>query len=140
MLAKISTLRPYENGSIFDKFFNNDELFFPSLYDKKEIGKTNIKELDDKYVIDVQIPGFDKKDINLDLEGNLLKISAEISEEKEDGYQRREFYKSSFSRSFTLPENVNLNEIEAESKNGILSIFINKNKEDRKIDRKINIR
>jgi HSP20 family protein len=141
MLSKINH-RPFNDSfdTIVKKFFNDEDTFtFPSLLEKNDTGKANIKELDDKYIIDLQVPGFDKEDINVELEGKNLKISAEVSESKEE-FQRKEFFKSSFSRIFTLPKDSNFEEINAESKNGILSIKILKKEKQKKIDKKISIK
>ena len=75
-------------------------------------------------------PGFNKKDFEISIENGLLKISAENSEEikeEEKDYTRKEFNYNSFLRSFTLPENVNEEEmIDATYKRGILKLVLNK--------------
>jgi HSP20 family protein len=94
----------------------------------------NIKENDEHFEIDVAAPGFTKKDFEISVENGVLRISAENKEEieeKKDEYTRREFNYNSFSRSFTLPENVNEDEkIEATYKRGILKLVLLKLHED----------
>lgn len=91
--------------------------------------KTDIRDEGDKYVLEAELPGFDKEDINLDLEGDRLTISAEHSSSKEDKdenkYIRRERTYSSYSRSFDI-SGVNADRIDAEYKNGILILDLPK--------------
>jgi len=93
----------------------------------------NVKENENEFKIEVAAPGLTKKDFNINLENNLLTISSEKedskSEEKEN-YSRREFSYQSFTRSFTLPENlVDGEKISARYEDGILKIEIPKREE-----------
>jgi HSP20 family protein len=105
--------------------FRNEETSVP---------KVNIKETDNKYQVELAVPGVNKEDLHIDLEDNLLSISAEKQDEKEekeeDGkFSRREFSYTSFKRVFTLPENANADKINAEYKDGILCLDIPKKEE-----------
>ena len=85
----------------------------------------NIREDDDAYVIEVAAPGMEKSDFKLAVHRDTLTISCEKKEEKEEkeeDYQRREFSYSSFRRTFTLPEDVDRNGIEASYKRGVLYV------------------
>lgn len=108
-----------------DRLLTND--FF---MDKKWVPAMNVKETDDRFEIEIAAPGFTKKDFNVSIENGVLRIEAENKEEmekKEDDYTRREFNYNSFYRSFTLPENVNEEEmIDATYKRGILKLVLNK--------------
>jgi HSP20 family protein len=108
-----------------DRLLTND--FF---LDKKWVPAMNVKETDDRFEIEIAAPGFTKKDFNVSIENGVLRIEAENKEEmekKEDDYTRREFNYNSFYRSFTLPENVNEEEmIDATYKRGILKLVLNK--------------
>ncbi len=108
-----------------DRLFNND--FF---MESKWVPAMNIKEKDDLYEIEIAAPGFTKKDFEISIENGILRISAEKSEEmkeEEDNFTRREFNYNTFFRSFTLPENVNEDEmIDATYKRGILKLVLNK--------------
>ena len=108
-----------------DRLLTND--FF---MDKKWVPAMNVKETDDRFEIEIAAPGFTKKDFNVSIENGILRIEAENKEEmekKEDDYTRREFNYNSFYRSFTLPENVNEEEmIDATYKRGILKLVLNK--------------
>ena len=92
----------------------------------------NINEDDNQYIIDVAAPGMVKKDFKLELNHNVLTISAEKEEEKEEKkrkFSRREFNYASFRRSFTMPNMVNEEGIKATYQNGVLSISIPKKEE-----------
>ena len=90
----------------------------------------NITEVDCQYNIAVAAPGMKKDDLKIDLEGDMLTISAEkeeTKEEKDNQYNRREYNYSSFSRSFALPEAVKRDKIEAKYENGVLNLVLPKN-------------
>lgn len=120
------------------KFFNNDDFdFYPSFETRRNSGLSNISETDNEYVVEISAPGLKKEDIKIELENDILKISSDFEdqkEEKNDGYYRREFCRSSFERSFTLPKIVDKENISASMENGILSVSIPKLKEEKKKD------
>jgi len=103
----------------------------------------NIREDDKNYVLDFAIPGIDKKDLKIDMNEDTLTISSETkneSEENKEDYRRKEFSYTSFSRSFYIPENVNREKIEANYKDGILTVSLPKQEVDKsKVQRKIEI-
>jgi HSP20 family protein len=85
----------------------------------------NIREDEKAYIIEVAAPGMEKEDFKLAVNRDSLTISCEKKTEKEDAdqnYQRREFSFSSFRRTFTLPEDVDRNAIEAQYQNGVLFV------------------
>ena len=108
-----------------DRLLTNDFLM-----ENKWIPAMNVKEKDELFEIEIAAPGFTKNDFEISIENGLLKISAENSEElkkEEDNFTRREFNYNSFFRSFTLPDNVNEDEmIDATYKRGILKLVLNK--------------
>lgn len=120
------------------KFFNNDDFdFYPSFETRRNSGLSNISENENEYVVEISAPGLKKEDIKIELENDILKISSDFEdqkEEKNDGYYRREFCRSSFERSFTLPKIVDKENISASMENGILSVSIPKLKEEKKKD------
>jgi HSP20 family protein len=92
----------------------------------------NIKEDKDDFKVEVAAPGLNKKDFKINLENNVLTVSCDMEEnreEKDERYMRREFCYSSFCRSFALPDSVDSEKIKAEHKDGILSIVIPKREE-----------
>ena len=96
----------------------------------------NIVENKDEYKVSLAVPGMKKEDFNIDVEGNMLTISCEkeaTTEEKEQQYTRREYSYSSFSRSFTLPEEVNREKIEAKYEEGVLKLMLPKREETKKL-------
>ena len=120
-------LVPRRNSfDLFDDFFEDD------MFPKKErnLMKTDIREKKDKFLIDIDLPGFDKENINLSLDHGYLNINAKVDKEekKEEGekYLRRERFTSSCSRSLYLGEDIKEEDIHAEFKNGILKIMIPK--------------
>ena len=109
-----------------------DDFFDDGFFTKKErnLMKTDIKELKDKYVVDVDLPGFTKDNINLSLENGYLKIDAktEKNEEKKDGekYLHKERFYGECSRSFYVGEEIAEKDIKAEFKDGILKVELPK--------------
>lgn len=97
--------------------------------------KVNIKESDKEYTLEVIAPGYDKSKFEIKVENDMINISNKIessTEDKSDKYTRREFFRSSFSRSFKLPKNINSESIEAKYENGILTIDIPKSENPKK--------
>lgn len=100
----------------------------------------NVKEHKNDFQIEVAAPGFTKKDFEVSISDDVLTISAESKqekEEKEENYSRREFYHNSFTRTFTLPKTVDLKKkIKANYDNGILSIHLEKMEAAKSIEKK----
>jgi HSP20 family protein len=92
----------------------------------------NIVEKEEDFQIEVAAPGFSKDDFKVNLNNNVLTISSEKENKKEEdekNYSRREFSYSSFTRSFTLSEHVDAEKISASYKDGILHIHLPKKEE-----------
>jgi len=125
------SFRPFSMANLFD------DDFFPVVSGRtSSMPAVNIREDEKNYVLDLAIPGMDKKDMKIDINEDVLTISSETkneNEENRDGYKRKEFSYSSFCRSFYIPENVKRDEIEANYKDGILSVSLPKQKEDKNI-------
>ena len=104
----------------------------------------NIVERQDHYEISLAAPGMKKEDFNVDIEGNLLTISAESQQRKEDHnerHTRREFSFTSFSRAFTMPEGVIKERIDASYENGLLKLMLPKTDEAKRMASKhINVK
>ncbi len=130
--------------SIWDDFFSRTS-FARSMDLGTTIPAANMKETDEAYLLEVAIPGMKKDDFDIDLDNNVLTISSESKEEKEekDGEKvtRREFSYSSFKRSFQIPQNVKKEEVEAEYADGLLKLSIPKStKETVDSSQKINVK
>jgi len=132
------SFRPFYMPSLF-----NDD-FFPVLSSNAtSMPAVNIKEDDKKYTLELAVPGIDRKDLKIDINEDVLTISSETrneAEENKDGYKRKEFSYSSFCRSFQIPDNVNQDKIEANYKDGILTVGLPKVEEEKnKITRQVKI-
>lgn len=117
----------------WDDFFNDS--YFTNGHNFASEGSTpavNVVEDEKNYRIEVAVPGLTRKDVRIDLEDDVLTISSEQKEQKEEkreNYMRREFRHSAFKRSFQLPETVDQNKIEASHDAGILTIQLPKREE-----------
>jgi len=119
--------------SFFDDFFGRDWFFDNDLNSKGTLPSVNIKENEDGYAVEMAAPGMNKKDFKIEIDNNTLTISYEKETKSEndrnDKFTRREFNYQSFSRSFTLPNTVEAEKIEAKYNEGILSLRIPKKDE-----------
>ena len=96
----------------------------------------NITENKENYKLALAAPGLKKDDFKIDLEGNMLTISSEKEESiesTESRYTRKEYSYSSFTRSFTLPEEVNQEKIDAVYTDGVLNLTLPKKEEAKKL-------
>ena len=126
--------------SIFQDFFKPWDRWFDGgamtpMGQMLTVPAVNIVEKQDHFEISRAAPGMKKEDFNIDVEGNLLTISAETEqqkEEKDERHTRREFNYTSFSRAFTLPEGVKKDQIDAKYENGMLKLTLPKTEEARK--------
>lgn len=113
-----------------EKFFNApiDEFF--NMGKVMNVPAVNVSETDKVFMLSVAAPGMDKKDFKVEAFDEMLTISAEHEreekEEKNGRFNRREYNYSSWTRSFTLPENCDAGKIEANYVNGELKIMIPK--------------
>jgi HSP20 family protein len=120
-------------ANIFDDLF--DRRF--ELNNRRDCGckpMANVIENDNAFELELSVPGYDKKDISINLDNNVLTISSEKEFNEEDentNYTMREFSQSSFSRSFTLPKSVNIDKINAAYKNGVLNLTLPKKEEEK---------
>jgi HSP20 family protein len=121
-------------GGFFPRAFNdfwNDDTFSKFITENQPA--TNVSENQNGFNVDLSIPGFDKGDINLEIDKNILKVTGKIEEKKEEndgGHKvlRQEFTHASFARSFVLPENIDVENISAKHEHGILKIVLPKKK------------
>lgn len=128
--------------NIFDDMFKTD--WFGGTTNVNSIGTSipavNIKENEDGFSVEVAAPGKSKEDFNIELDNEVMTISAQAKKEnetKEDNgrYTRREFSYATFKRAFTLPDSVDNSKIAASYENGVLLISIPK-KEEAKVQPK----
>ncbi len=99
-----------------------------------------VKETDDRYIVRMDIPGVNKKDIKIEVTDNTLIVSGERKEEKEEkeaSYYRREIAYGSFYRAIQLPSDIDPEKINAKYENGVLVIEIPKSEKARKREIKV---
>lgn len=121
--------------SLFDSLFNNtmDSVF--NNYRTVSVPKVDVKETENAYSLDMELPGRTENDVNIELDHNTLTISSKKEEttEKSEGTEKnnnsgkwliRERRTSEFSRSFWLPEDVDNENVKATFKNGILNVMM----------------
>jgi len=139
MINKPSDFFNFDSFNNFiESFFNTD--FFPQIQNVNQM-KVDIKEQDNKYILEAELPGVNKDEITVELRDDMLTISVqrdERIEETKENYIRRERRYGSQSRSFYL-ENVKAEEIKANFENGILSISLPKKEVKANKTRKIDI-
>ncbi len=110
--------------------FGGDEDRWPfGQYSQRFSPAVDVREEKDAIILQAELPGMKTEDVKVNLEGNLLTISGERKfeqEKTEEGYRRIERSYGSFSRSFTLPDTVELDHCDAEMKDGVLTIKLPK--------------
>ena len=126
----------FQNSPLFAGLFRDfeNEFFAKPEMERGDIPAVNIKEDEKQYVLEMAAPGLKKEDFKISLDNDILTISREVEEKKEEkneNYTRREFWFSNFSRSFTLPENIDLEKIKADYRSGILKITLPKDEKAR---------
>ena len=116
-----------EINRVFDDFFS---LTPSNLFDSEWNPVVDVEETDKEIHVTAEVPGIDEKDLNVTLENNILTISGEKTEEKEEKKKKSYIYTErkygSFSRLITLPEGVKGDQIKAKFKKGVLEIVIPK--------------
>jgi HSP20 family protein len=148
-MKTLTTYRPntIQNAlSDFDRYFESffgDSILAPAARMLNHLPAVDIRETENSYVLDMDMPGYDEKNIEVHVDGSSLSISSkqenEEKESKQDGtYILRERRFNSFSRSFKLPENADPESVSAAFKNGILSLQIKKRAEAQKRTIQIN--
>ncbi len=119
-------LVPNRDFDLFDDIFG-DPFFRKS---ESKMMKTDIREDKDNYVIDIDLPGFDKKNIKIDITDGYLTINAKVNNEENDNkkgkYIRKERYYGECSRSFYIGDEVKPENVKANFKNGILTLEVPK--------------
>lgn len=131
--------------SMFDDFFG--DFAFPTRRATKfyvpasNIMRTDVKENENGYELDIDLPGFKKEDVKAELKDGYLSIWAETTSEQEDKeedgkYIRKERYSGSCSRSFFVGEDITEEDIKARFDNGILKILVPKKEEVPKMEEK----
>lgn len=126
-----------------DKFFNDffSDSFIPGIFTLESSIRADIRETDNQYIIEAELPGVKKEDIKLELRDNALTIAVDYDEEtkvEEKGYIRKERKTGSFSRSFYVGD-IKHEDVTAKYDNGILTVELPKKEEVKEKKRSIEI-
>lgn len=121
---------------VFNNFFNEIASFsYPTSYNDRMLSpRTDIMENDSEYNLEMELPGVTQGNIDLKIDSNILTIEGkkeQSSEKKDHNYHMQERYYGSFYRSISLPSNIDEEHIEAQFKDGILSIKIPKKEQSK---------
>jgi len=113
---------------VFDNFFRDTWDIMPAINNNHPA--TNIKESDKDFIIEFAIPGKSNDDFEVELDKNLLTIKSNESVSENDyNYMQQQFNFSTFSKSYELPDSVDLNKIDSHYRNGMLTVILPKRKE-----------
>ena len=116
--------------SLMHDFFKPD--WFGGMETFSNVPAVNIKESETDFRLELAIPGFKKEDFNIEIDNEVLTISSTVKKEEEtkrENYTRREFSTASFKRAFTLPETINVDDINAVYEAGVLNVILPKKDE-----------
>ena len=121
---------PTSFSALVDRFFNDS---ITRAGGSTFVPKTDVVETANAYEVHLALPGVNKEDFNIEVNDNYLTISGERkfqNEKKDKNYHAIETHYGSFSRSFTLPENIDASKINAKYNNGILEVTIPKDEKN----------
>lgn len=127
-----------------------DDIFAPFFSDSflgdrfiSRVPAVNIAETEDAYEVELAAPGLEKEDFKINVDNDVMTISAEKKTENNSSeklYSKREYSYTSFTRSFTLPESVDQGKIEAGYKDGVLRVVVAKREEAKVASRLIEVK
>lgn len=120
--------------NIWEDFFGRDITDIPSWRMGSSIPAVNIEEKSDKFLVYLAVPGMKREDFKIAVNNGVLSVCSEKEEKHEEQdkagkFTRREFSYQTFKRSFTLPESIKPDQIEAKYEDGILAIHLPKRDE-----------
>lgn len=121
--------KPMNANRFFDDNSTRDVFMNPWKMKWGQVPSVNVKETKENYTIELAAPGMEKSDFKIEMENDALIISTQKQEEKKnegERYSRVEFRYSNFKRSFSIPEDVDVEKIAASYENGILNIALPK--------------
>jgi HSP20 family protein len=131
-------------GNTLSRFFDDDFWGFNGIVSSNQV-PVNIRETDKTYEMEVVAPGLKKEDFSVSIADNMLTVSFEHRQEdkqqnKGEGYLRQEYRMQSFSRSFTLDDTIDADNISAQYQNGVLHLSLPKKEGAQKITKSIEIK
>jgi len=129
----VASLRD-EMNRLFDSFWSGE--FLPEKFPfARAFPSVDVTETEDAVVVRAEVPGLEAKDVDLSIVGDVLTISGEKKEEekeeKEKNYTHREVRYGSFSRSLQLPASVDVENVQAECKKGVLTVTLPKTEKEK---------
>lgn len=129
--------------AFFDNLFLENKLDALNNYETFSIPAVNIIENLPNFVVEIAAPGLSKEDFKIEVEEETLKISSEKANREEEiensQYRKREFNYKSFERSFKLPENIEIDKIQARYENGVLKVTLPKMEEKKVLKKMVEI-
>lgn len=135
---QLTKWQPFQSmDDLFNRYARQFGRGFPSLLDEDGSGlvewspSADISETKKEFLIKAQLPGVDKADVQVTVDDGTLTIKGEHKHEKEEEdetFHRVESFHGTFARTFTLPDNVDQSKIRAESKDGVLKVYLPKTK------------
>ena len=129
-------LMPRRNFDLFGDDFFNDDFFGGKEKNTFNLMKTDVKETENSYILEVDLPGYSKENIKIDVEDGYLTINAKVekseNDEEKGKYVRRERFTGEMSRSFYVGEDVEVEDVKASFKNGILNLEVPKVDQEKK--------
>lgn len=136
-MANITRFDPFNEITRFDPFMDVNDFFkgfgmrpLMREFEHEPQMKMNMSEAEGSYLIKAEIPGVNKNDIHISVDGSLVSISAEVKKDKEEkkgeNVIRSERYYGKVSRSFTLANEVDSDKVEAKYANGLLEVTLPK--------------
>lgn len=136
-MANITRFDPFNEITRFDPFMDMNDFFkgfgmrpLMREFEREPSMKMDVSEAEGSYMVKAEIPGVNKDDIHISVEGNMVSISAEVKKEKEEkkgeNVIRSERYFGKVSRSFTLANEVDSDKVQAKYADGVLEVTIPK--------------
>ncbi|HOV21365.1 MAG TPA: Hsp20/alpha crystallin family protein [bacterium] len=145
-MAKLAKWSPFKEimdvrddfDRLVDRIFNRDL----DLWEGGRVPAIDVYEEGDNIIVKAEIPGVKKEDISVSLNGDILTISGKSQEEKEvkkENFYRKEIRSGTFSRSLTLPAQIDKDKVKASYKDGVLQLTLPKSPEEKKKEVKIKV-
>lgn len=127
-LLKVRHHAPVRRTNWMGDFWNSENIIDDG-WNQATLPAVNVKDIDNHYEIELSAPGYKKDAFKATMENGILTISAEMKDEKKEDdecYTRREFTQSSFTRQFSMPDNIKDDSINAKYEDGLLKLSIEK--------------
>lgn len=134
---------PWKPFGDFDKFFEDDQWLMPLIPHIKSQPAMDLYETDKEVIAELNLPDIDPEKVDISVENNILKISGQTEEKKEEkkkGYWRKEIRKGAFERMIRLPAPVKEDKIDATYEKGVLKIVMPKSAPEKSGKKRIKIK